>query len=149
MYGYDIHSMVFGGLLVLSAVVGCLWRYNRAFRIWRIGQMFGAPLVALATSGLTGLAGYMTFGDAIASLVAPAIGMGIGAISGDILTGLGHSLARSSRWAGAQIGRIAPVVLAVVGLSVLVRTQPQLAESIITLGVIIALIWFFFRKIFR
>ncbi|MDD2935152.1 MAG: hypothetical protein PHX25_01630 [Candidatus Pacebacteria bacterium] len=147
--GYDIQQMVFGGLLVLSAVVGGLWRYNRAFRMWRIGQMLGAPLVALVTSGLTGLAGYLVANDAIVSLVAPAISMGLGAISGDILAGLGHSLARSSRWAGAQIGRIAPVVLAVVGLAVLVKTQPQLAESIITLGVIIALIWFFFRKIFR
>lgn len=147
--GYDIQQIVFGGLLVLSAIVGGLWRYNRAFRMWHIGQVFGAPIVALATSGLTGLASYLVANDAIASLVAPAIGMGIGAISGDILAGLGHSLARAGRWSGAQIGRIAPVVLVVVGLSVLVKTQPQLADSIITLGVIIALIWFFFRKIFR
>ena len=149
MYGYEISQIVFGGLLVLSAVVGCLWRYNRAFRIWRVGQIFGAPLVALATSGLTGLASYLVTNDAIASLVAPAIGMGIGAISGDILTGIGHSLARAGRWSGAQVGRFAPIVLAVVGLSVLVKTQPQLADSIITLGVIIAIVWFFFKKVFK
>src|SRR3989344_2459143 len=149
MYGYELNQIVFGGLLVVSVIVGGLWRYNRAFRMWPIGQVFGAPLVALTTSGMTGLASYLVTSDAIASLVAPAISMGLGAISGDILTGIGHSLARASRWAGAQIGRFAPIVLTVVGLSVLVKTQPQLAESIITLGVIIAIVWFFFRKVFK
>lgn len=147
--GYDIQQIVFGGLLVISAIVGGLLRYNRAFRLWHIGRVLGAPMVVLVSSGVAGWVGYETTGNATLSMVAPSVSMIIGGISGDILAGLGHSLARFGRWAGAQIGRIAPVVLAVVGLTFLVKTQPQLAESIITLGVIIALIWFFFRKVFK
>ncbi|HAP74160.1 TPA: hypothetical protein DCZ46_03150 [Candidatus Campbellbacteria bacterium] len=148
-YGYELSQLVFWGFLLITAIVGGLWRYNRAFRMWRIGSVLGSLVVVPTTLGITGWVGYLVTNDVIASLTVPAMHLGIGAISGDILTGMGHSLARFSRWAGAQIGRIAPIVVTVVGLSVLVRTQPQLAESIITLGVIIALIWFFFRKVFK
>jgi len=129
---------------ILTGIFSGLLRYNVRFRRWKLYKI---PVGWVITGFFVVIGLLFNRADNVGTGVILGAGI-IGAVSGEIFSEASRQIGQGCRLLGRLVGRFIPIILLVIFVGFLAKTNPNLLGNVLAIIMVITLPWFLFKKAF-